>query len=75
MSAEPLQPHQQRVIDERTELDERIAKLGAFINSPIFASLPEDERERLVEQRGHMHAYSDVLRRRIEAFAGQGSLL
>ena len=29
-----IQPHQQRVIDEKAELDGRIAKLAAFVESP-----------------------------------------
>ena len=66
-----LQPHQQRVVDEKTELDEKLNKLRAFCsqNGGIFDSLPTEEKQRLTEQEGHMAAYSDVLRRRIDAFA------
>ncbi len=65
-----LQPHQQRVVDEKAELDERLTKLRAFGSQigGIFDSLPTEEKQRLTEQEGHMAAYSDVLRRRIEAF-------
>lgn len=64
-----LQPHQQRVVDEKTELDEKLTKLGAFIeSSPIFAGLPDDERERLVRQKSCMGEYSEILGERIAAF-------
>lgn len=65
-----IQPHQQRVIDEKQELDDRLSKLRAFCSTVggIFDSLPTEEKQRLTEQEGHMAAYSDVLRRRIERF-------
>lgn len=62
-------PHQQRVVDEKTELDERRAKLGDFITvNPIFQGLTEAEQERLKRQRKIMSEYSDVLGERIDAF-------
>lgn len=65
-----MQPHQQRVIDEKAELDEKILKLSAFIDvaNPIFASLPEAERGRLCVQADIMGQYSQILKERIEAF-------
>jgi hypothetical protein len=64
-----MQPHQQRVVDEKTELDEKLTKLGEFIeSSPIFAGLPDDERERLVRQKSCMAEYSEILGERIAAF-------
>lgn len=65
-----LQPHQQRVVDEKNELDEKLTKLRAFCSQVggIFDSLPTEEKQRLTEQEGHMAAYSDVLGRRISAF-------
>jgi hypothetical protein len=66
-----LQPHQQRVVAEKAELDEKLTKLNAFCSQQggVFDSLPTEEKRRLTEQQGHMAAYSDVLRRRIEAFS------
>lgn len=62
-------PHQQRVVDEKEELDAKRSKLGDFIaSSPIFANLPSDERGRLVAQFRVMTEYSVILRDRIEAF-------
>ena len=64
-----LQPHQQRVIDEKAELDGRLGKLREFIcSSPIFKQLPGPERGRLYRQQTAMEAYSDVLGERIAAF-------
>lgn len=64
-----LQPHQQRVVDERSELDTKIAALFAFIDSsPVFKTLDAAEQERLTRQREFMCAYSNVLKERIEAF-------
>ena len=63
-----LQPHQQRVVDEKTELDAKLAKLKAFGLTPLFDGLPTEEKQRLTEQEGYMLNYSDVLGRRIAAF-------
>lgn len=63
-----LQPHQQRVVDEKTELDERLTKLIAFFNSPIFAGLPADEQYLMKRQADHMTSYSVVLGERVATF-------
>ena len=64
-----LQPHQQRVVDEKTELDKKANALSNFIgNSPIFETLDAAEQERLKHQNDVMWQYSEILRARIEAF-------
>ena len=64
-----MQPHQQRVVNEKKELDEKLDSLKAFIEtSPIFKSLPADERGRLGKQFDVMAAYSRILSQRIAAF-------
>lgn len=63
-----LQPHQQRVVDEKRDLDVKRTALGAFFNTQIFSSLPEDERERMHRQADAMDAYSIALGDRINAF-------
>ena len=70
-----LQPHQQRVVDEKTELDTKIAALSAFIATfnegfSKFAALPEPERLLLYSQHRAMVAYSSILNERIAAFGG-----
>ena len=64
-----MQPHQQRVVDEKTELDAKAKALSDFIgNSDIFPTLDAAEQERLKEQNDVMWQYSEILRKRIEAF-------
>jgi len=64
-----LAPHQQRVVDEKAALDEKIALLTQFIaGSQVFGGLPLDERGRLKRQRLAMIEYSDILGERIAAF-------
>lgn len=63
-----LQPHQQRVVDEKAELDERTRKLDAFMGTQLFFDLPVDERRRLVRQFRLMNSLSMVLGERIAAF-------
>lgn len=64
-----MQAYQQRVVDEKAELDDRREKLGAFKNSKLFATLPWQEQERLNTQAHLMTAYSAVLGERINAWA------
>ena len=63
-----MQPFQQRVVDEKRELDDKIHKLHAFVGGTIFAALPDDERSRMSIQLQHMAGYSDILGQRIAAF-------
>lgn len=63
-----LQPHQQRVVDEKAELDSKRDRLTEFLKGPIFRSLPEDEQERLSRQASIMEQYSGVLAERIVNF-------
>jgi len=63
-----MQPYQQRVVDEKTELDGNIKRLGAFIESDIFAGLHECEQADMRIQLGQMQQYSDTLKRRINRF-------
>lgn len=63
-----LQPHQQRVVDERLELDAKRMRLAGFFGSPPFNRLPLAEMERLHRQAKIMAEYSAVLGERIAAF-------
>lgn len=68
-----MQPHQQRVVDEKAELDTKIGALSSFIGTfekpnSIFASLSEPERNRLYAQHRVMVEYSSILSERIAAF-------
>lgn len=61
-------PHQQRVIDEKAELDEKLSKLLAFLNGNVIATLSLPEQARLGDQCAIMAQYSDILGKRIAAF-------
>ena len=63
-----LQPHQQRVVDEKNELKDKLTKLCSFFESSIFAGLAEDERVRLRVQATFMDGYLRILEQRIAAF-------
>jgi hypothetical protein len=63
-----MQPHQQRVVDEKTELDEKSSKLNAFFNTAVFDKLSSEEQDRMHRQYELMVQYSAVLGERIAAF-------
>lgn len=63
-----LQPHQQRVVEEKAELDEKIPPLLAFFKTDVCLNLPMAERCRLMRQASLMREYSKVLGDRIAAF-------
>ncbi len=61
--------HQQRVLDEKQELDARIVKLGEFIESnPLFLTVDADEQTRLCRQLAVMHELAVILADRIAHF-------
>lgn len=62
------QPHQQRVIDEKSELDKKLVNLKVFIGGPIWRGLSEVEQSRLNRQLEAMTAYSNILGGRIGDF-------
>lgn len=66
-----LLPHQQRVVVESNELNERLQKLAAFIDGEAFKDIPGDERARLIAQAGAMGGYLTVLQERIAHFPKQ----
>lgn len=64
-----MQAHQQRVVDEKIQLDDRATKLSEFIgHSDQFETLDAEEQERLREQNDVMWQYSEILGQRITAF-------
>jgi hypothetical protein len=66
-----MEAHQERVIEEKTQLDEKLRAFTLFIHGPIFAGLAEDEQSRLKSQRYFMNGYSETLEQRIAAFTHQ----
>jgi hypothetical protein len=65
--APDLLPHQQRVVDEKVELDGKLEKLHEFIVSPLsaFSALPPVEQDLLKSQRLLMQRYSITLAARL----------
>lgn len=63
-----MQPHQQRVVDEKEALDTKITDLARFQTGVIFGGLIETERMRLFAQHRAMVTYSTILGERIAAF-------
>lgn len=64
-----MQPHQQRVVDEKAARDTEIAALQKFIKeSPIFDTLDLAEQWRLTTQCHIMVQLSSILGQRIAAF-------
>lgn len=64
-----MKPHQQRVVDEKAELDDKAKKLSDFIwDNDIFLAIDPAEQERLKEQIYIMWKYSEILGARIAAF-------
>ncbi|MCX6921696.1 MAG: hypothetical protein NT154_00525 [Verrucomicrobia bacterium] len=63
-----MEAYQQRVVDEKTELDTKLTKLTAFLKTTTFQALPDAEQGRMTSQMVAMRSYSDVLGERIAAF-------
>jgi hypothetical protein len=63
-----MQPHQERVVLEKKELDDKLSKLRLFFTSHVFETLDSNEQSRLRRQENAMHDYSEVLGERIAAF-------
>lgn len=63
-----LQAYQQRVIAEKSALDDNIKKLGSFLNSPESNNAAAAERYWMVAQLKAMRRYSEALAKRIETY-------
>ncbi|HGW4592389.1 TPA: hypothetical protein ACNH0U_001913 [Proteus mirabilis] len=64
-----MQPHQQRVVDEKAELEVKINKLNSFIaTNSIFTDMNDTQQGLLMAQVGAMNAYLEILNLRIASF-------
>ena len=68
-----MEAHQERVVAEKKELDEKMQRLKDFIGDPTFQTLDSAEQGRLRWQAFMMYGYSDILAERIEAFDGKSA--
>lgn len=60
-----MEDFKKRLIVERDELDDKIAKLESFIASPRFENLDKRNGDLLIAQRDAMRTYSVILNVRI----------
>lgn len=65
-----MQPHQQRVVAEKVELDEKIVKLRGFFGTTTWENVDPLEQDRMMRQYSAMSEYSNILGERIAAFGG-----
>ena len=64
-----MEDYQQRVVDEKNELDTKAKALSEFIgDSDVFETIAPDEQERMKLQSDIMWQYSEILGARIAAF-------
>lgn len=62
------QPHQERVIQEQQELQQKLDKLNSFIEGETYAKLDPPMRELLFQQSQVMRQYNEILLQRIQLF-------
>jgi hypothetical protein len=60
--------YQERVFDERDEIENKIVKLATFLFSNESKNITYLERENLINQLYIMMEYSKILRKRISKF-------
>jgi hypothetical protein len=67
-----MQAYQQRVVDEKKDLDHKLEKLDAFLTTAqsggLFDSLPQEDKTLLQHQGVAMREYSQILKKRIARF-------
>ncbi|HEY1646237.1 MAG TPA: hypothetical protein VGF75_07825 [Candidatus Saccharimonadales bacterium] len=64
-----MKDYQQRIVDERSQLNGRLSRLWHFIDeSNMFSELPESEKDLLRKQYAVMLAYSAILDERTKLF-------
>ena len=56
-------------MDEKQQLDEKLSKLGVFIESGYVDNIDPRQGELLRSQYWTMHTYTDILERRLELLA------
>jgi len=72
MDIKKLQPHEERVIFERHELEIKYKALDDFMGTETFNSLDPEDINLLYSQKKHMKNYIGVLNVRIGKFIKMG---
>jgi hypothetical protein len=65
-----LPPHQQRLVAELEQTADRLTKLEAFLHTPLFASLDDDEQRLMKMQADTMVLLVGILNNRANKFGG-----
>lgn len=68
-----MQPHQERVVNEKRELDEKLEKLIAFFGGDVFNGLLPEDQDLMKGQATYMKQYSEILGMRIARFTRSAS--
>ncbi len=63
-----MEEYQQRVMDEKKALDEKLERLDDFLRDLTFTTLPSIGQSLLIQQRVAMGSYSNILSIRILNF-------
>lgn len=63
-----MKPYQERIIEEKDQLDLKKDKLSVFVQSPYFVEMDDSEQRLLSLQLALMEEYSAVLGQRISLF-------
>lgn len=61
-----LEPHEIRMVEEHSQLSERLSSLRHFFDTSTFHTLPEDEKARMKSQELFMTGYESVLGDRLK---------
>ena len=67
-----MEAYQQRVVEEKRELDMKRDKLTEFLKSPNRIRVPQHEQDCLTLQLAAMEVYSSILAERIVHFGSSG---
>jgi hypothetical protein len=60
-----MSDHKQRMLDEHSQLIERIGKLKSFLWGDLYNSLDADAKTLLIQQLAYMQGYETILATRI----------
>ena len=63
-----MESYKIRVVQEKEELDKKIADLESFFIGNIYPTIREEEKDRMQRQKLSMVNYSSILKERILAF-------
>lgn len=61
-----MEPHVERMVVEKVELEEKVKKLLDFVNTPIYQELDEQTKGLLAIQGRAMQTYLECLQLRIK---------